>query len=331
MARIRMTPEDFVVEEVALFEPTGEGTHTYLWVEKRGRDTDEIARVLAREAGVRPRDVGYAGRKDRHALTRQWFSVPGLAPERALEVDLRGGSVLRALAHPHKLRTGQLRANDFVLRVEGVDEPAFEVARVRAQEICARGLHNRFGSQRFGRDGDNASRGAAILEGRTSLRDRRQARFLVSALQSAVFNRVLASRTEPLDSLLEGDVARVEASGGLFLVEDLASELPRARAFEISATGPIFGSKMKEPAGEVARHESRILREFGVSEPLCAPRGLRIQGTRRPLRVRVDRLELRREDELRLELRFRLPAGSYATVLLEELFGVVEDARKGGS
>ena len=325
MPRIRATPEEFAVDEIPLYAPSGEGGHTFVRVEKRDATTEQVAGALARAAGVAAGEVGYAGRKDRRAVARQWLSVPALDPERALALELPGARVLEAARHPHKLRTGQLRANAFAVAVRGVDAAAAARARERLAEIERLGLPNRFGVQRFGREGDNAERGRALLEGRLRLRDRRAARFLVSALQAAVFNEVLARRPLPLDCVEAGDVAQVVASGGLFVVEDEAREAPRAAAFEISATGPIFGSaRQRGPAGAPAARERAALDGFGMAA--CKPPpGLRLRGTRRPLRVPV-RAAVAEHGGDTLWLRFELPPGSYATVLIEELVGPFEEA-----
>lgn len=312
-------PEDFRVEEVALYPPAGEGSHTFVRVEKRNRTTEEVARELARVAGARPRDVGYAGRKDKLAVATQWFSVPGLAPELARVLTLREARVLEAVAHPHKLRTGQLRANRFELVVRGVAPEGVERAPERLARLVERGLPNRFGPQRFGVDGGNVEAGRRLLAGAAPVRDRRRARFLISALQAAAFNAVLAERECP--AILEaGDVAVVHTSGGLFLVEDVAAEAPRAAAFEISPTGPIFGTRVLQPAGEPAERERRVLAAFGVdADALRPPRGIRLRGSRRPLRVRPEEAAAESAGPGALRLRFTLPPGSYATVLVEEL------------
>ena len=318
--RLRESPEDFVVDEVPLYEPSGEGSHTFLRVEKRMRTTDEVARALARAAGVRAGDVGYAGRKDRMAVTRQWFSVPGLEPGQALGLELAGAKVLEAIAHQHKLRTGQLKANRFSLCVRGVDEQHLERAQRALRTLSQLGMPNRFGEQRFGRDGDNAERGRELLLGKVRAVDRRKARFLVSALQSAVFNRVLEQRPLRLDELEAGDVAMVEASGGLFHVEDVERENARAAAFEISPTGPIFGRKSKEATGRPGEREAAACEALGVPprSQLQPPRGIRIPGTRRALRVRPVGFEMDCELDV-LQLKFELPRGAFATVLVEEL------------
>ena len=313
------SPEDFRVEEIPLYAPSGAGEHTFVRVEKVGRTTEDVARDLARAAGVAPRDVGYAGRKDRVAVAIQWFSVPRLAPDAALALRLAGVRLLEAAAHPHKLRTGQLRGNRFDLCLRGLDAEALRRAERRLPELAARGLRNRFGMQRFGREGDNAEQARRMLAGEWRPRDRRHARFLLSALQAAVFNAVLAERGEAFDRVEAGDVAVVHASGGLFLVEDAALEAPRAAAFEISATGPMFGTRVTSPGGRVAERERACLAELGVSDQaLAGVRGVRLRGARRALRVRPEALELTPiADGARL--RCVLPPGSYATVLVEAL------------
>ena len=312
-------PEDFRVDEVPLFAPSGSGGHTYVRVRKRLRTTEQVARALASLAGARPRDVGYAGRKDRVAVATQWFSVEGLDPERALAFSESGVDVLEAVRHPHKLRTGQLRGNRFGVTLRGIVPDARERARETLERMSRRGMPNRFGPQRYGRDGENVERGLRLLRGESSDPNRRRARFAISALQAAVFDSVLASRAEALDTVMVGDVARVCASGGLFVVEDLAREAPRAVAFEISATGPIFGTRVLEPVGDVAECEREVLARYELRvDALRPPRGIRLRGARRPLRVRPEEVTLGEVAD-GLEIAFTLPSGSYASVLLEEL------------
>ncbi len=321
---IRSRPEDFAVVEEPLYAASGTGNHLFVEIEKRGRTTEQVARELARGCGVDPKEVGYAGRKDRHAVTRQWLSLPGVEPERALSLELAGVRVLSAVRHEHKLKTGHLRGNRFEIAVVSdapCDLPALEG---RARELVRRGMPNRYGEQRFGRAGDNAEAARKLFAGKSARRDRRAERFLVSALQAEVFNAVLAERLEHYDEVALGDLARVEASGGLFWVDDLERERPRALAFEISATGPIFGTKVREPRGEIAALEAHVLERHGIppSSELSLPRGLRALGTRRPLRVLPRDLELTAlPDGHGFRLACGLPPGAYVTVLLECLVG----------
>lgn len=332
--RIRSTPEDFRVVEAPLYPASGEGGHTFLFVEKRGRTTEQVARDLARLSGVPARDVGYAGRKDRHAVTRQWFSLEGVDPDAALRFELEGAEVLEALRHGNKLRTGHLRENAFEIVLRGDEGIELAPIEARVEETRRRGLPNRFGDQRFGRDGDNAERAREMLAGGRAPRDKRKARFLVSALQSEIFNAVLEARGDGFDSVMLGDVARVEESGGLFWVDDPATDALRARAFEISATGPIIGTKMREPRDAAAALEAEVFERFGFASgrDLKPPRGVRAQGTRRPLRVRPEGLAVEAlEDGRALRLTCRLPPGAYVTVLIETLVGPFVDVSRSPS
>jgi tRNA pseudouridine13 synthase len=321
MVRLRSEPEDFRVDEIPLYAPSGEGGHTFVRVEKRLRTTEEVARDLARAGGIRAADVGYAGRKDRVAVTTQWFSVEGLAPEAALSIELPGARVIEAHRHPHKLRTGQLRGNRFEIVAREVDPEALRSAPARFECLRRDGMPNRFGPQRFGWDGGNLEQARRLLRGEKIGVDRRQARFLLSSLQAAAFNTVLSERPLPLACIQPGDVAVVHASGGLFRVEDIEREAPRAAAFEISATGPIFGTRVLTPSGAAADCERKVFAALGVEpETRCPPPGIRLRGARRALRVRLESAEAVVEGDA-LRLRFTLPAGSYASVVLEELFG----------
>jgi tRNA pseudouridine13 synthase len=324
--RVAASPEDFVVDELPLYAPAGEGAHTFVWVEKRLRTTEEVARELARAAGVRPGDVGYAGRKDRVAVTRQWLSVPGLDPALARGLAGDGFRVLEAVRHGHKLRTGQLAANRFELVVRELAPEHVAGAAEALAALVRTGMPNRFGPQRFGWGGRNADAARALLggAGRAAVRDRRAARFLLSALQAEVWNACLDARPLPLDAIEAGEVAFVHTSGASFVVEDAARESPRAASFEISASGPIFGTHLLPARGAAAERERAALSAAGVPEPLRPPAGIRLRGARRPFRVRPEdaACEVVASDAVRL--RFTLPPGSYASVLVAALFATSE-------
>jgi tRNA pseudouridine13 synthase len=340
MVDFRTTPEDFDVTELPLYEPCGDGEHLFLWVEKRDRTTEQVASLLARSAGVAPRDVGYAGRKDRRAVTRQWFSVPVRAGAPVPEPAVEGVRVLLSSPHRHKLRTGHLAGNRFRLRLRDVVPAAVAVAAERLRRLARHGFANRFGAQRFGRTGDNARAGEELWRRGSAGRDRRAARFLVSALQSEVFNETLDRRVElvpeatdvpgerAIDRMVAGDVAVVHASGGPFLVEDPEREQARAEVLEISPTGPIFGDRMRPAGGAVAALEAAVLESKGI-DPRRRVAGIRASGTRRSLRARVLDPALTTIGEHEAVLEVTLEAGVYATELLQELFRG-EVLREGG-
>jgi len=326
LPRIKAAPEDFVVEELPLYAPSGAGEHAWVEVEKRLRTTEEVAAELAAAAGVDAGRVGWAGRKDREAVTRQWLSVPELSPARAEQLAGDGWRVLRAAAHGERLRLGELVGNRFRIVVRDVDAAATAAAAERLAAIARDGLANYFGEQRFGRDEGNAERGAALLRGEPVAGGRRQQRLYLSSLQSAIFNDVLRSRPAPPHVLLPGDLALVHASGALLTAGSPA--LPpaaweaRTASFELSPTGPLVGHKMRAPRGEALARERAAAERWGVPWVPDLPRlrGHLLPGGRRPLRVPVTEVSHRRLEGDALELAFVLPPGTYATVLVAELF-----------
>jgi len=320
------SPETFTVEEIPAYAPTGEGTHLFVWIEKRGLTTLDAIAEVARVLRVEARDVGYAGLKDRHALTRQWLSVPGVAAAQALEAppDPDGRwAILQAVPHPHKLRLGHLRGNRFEVLLQG-DEGDLDAGwpglQAAVERIAREGVANRFGAQRFGAAGDNAATGLALLRGQRRERDRRKRRLLLSAVQSAVFNRVLELRAEsgPLTRVRPGDVLQKTDTGGLFVTTDLAADQPRVDRGEVVPTGPLPGDReIEPPPGSEAREmEDQAIAAVGATREDFTRAGRELPGARRAVVVRAQELQLRR-DPAGARLTFGLPAGAYATVLVD--------------
>ncbi len=316
----KLVPEDFEVEELPAYQPSGEGEHLYLWVEKRGRDTREVVKALAAALGVDEGDVGVAGMKDRQAITRQLISLPARAEARLPEFSLEGVSVLWSRRHGNKLRTGHLRGNRFRLRLRGVKDVG--AARESFTRLASRGVPNYFGEQRFGREGDNADFGRLLVLGQRLPRrpDKFQRKLYLSAFQSRLFNRALVDRLRAgtFDTALLGDVLRKEDSGGLFVCEAPEVDVPRVAAFEVSPAGPLFGPKMTAAAHAVAEAEAKLLADEGVTLDDFRRGGDETQGGRRPYRVRLANASLEVEGE-DVVLTFELPKGSYATEVLHEL------------
>jgi tRNA pseudouridine13 synthase len=326
LAVFASSPETFLVEEIPAYLPSGEGPHTFLWVEKQGLTTVEAVKRLAAALGVADRDVGYAGMKDRHATTRQWLSVPAVEPAAALAVEVAGCRVHEARRHGNKLRTGHLRGNRFEVVLTEVVAGEAEVIEARLRALGREGLPNTYGAQRFGVAGDNVRAGLALLRGERRERDFRRRKLLLSAVQSEVFNRALGRRAKSggLLRVRAGDVLQKTASGGLFITEDPARDQARVDAGELVPTGPMPGSREVEPPleSEAGRLENEALAEVGVTRAELAAVGRDLPGARRPVLVRVTLEEpaIVVEDG-RMRLRFSLPAGSYATVVLQAIAG----------
>ena len=331
-AKFRSTPEDFEVEEVPAYPPSGSGEHVFAFIEKRGLTTKDAVRALCASVGADPRAAGWAGLKDRHAVTRQWISIFGASPEALDRAEVEGLRVLQAALHPQKLRTGHLRANRFRIRLREVDPSRIEELRRLLFEIEEHGLPNYYGEQRFGRDGDNAARARRWVVG--DARPPRagfQRKLQMSALQSEIFNRCVAERVQSstLGKIYAGELMKKHESGGLFVAPDLEDTQARADAWEVSPTGPIFGAKMRWPEGEARDREEALLRESGLTLGQLAKWKRVAPGTRRFVRIPVPNLDLAVSDNT-VELDFTLPAGSYATILVREILKRDAQAAKTG-
>jgi tRNA pseudouridine13 synthase len=336
----KLTPEDFLVEEVPAYLPCGEGEHTLLLIEKRALTTREAVSALCQALGAREADAGTAGLKDRQAVTRQWVSVPRVDPEaaRGLRLSPPGGeiTVLEAGRHRNKLRTGHLRGNRFVLTLRGtVDGAARATAVLAALEES--GVPNRYGPQRFGPGGRNVDEGRRLVRGALRVSDRQRRRFLVSAYQAALFNRYLDARQADglLRTVIGGDILQKRATGGLFYpasAEEEAAAQERLGRDEVAVTGPMFGGKMMAPpeGSAAAQREAAILAEEELGPEVFRALGDVAEGTRRPLLVPLllpgpgepPAVAVHPEDPAAVVLRFALPPGSYASVVLEEVMKV---------
>ncbi len=336
-ALLKVAPEDFQVTELPAYEPAGEGEHLFLWIEKRDYPAEQLIRHVARSLDISPQDVGSAGLKDRRAITRQWLSVPAAYTNRVAAINIERVTVLEKRRHRNKLRTGHLKGNRFsiLVRPAGSSEIApqpfadevWQQLQPALEQIRTQGFANFFGDQRFGRQGETLALGLDLLGRRRTPKDIPYARrrFLLklalSSAQSQLFNEYLSERLREglAATVLGGDVMEVAASGGVFVVEDAATEQTRLQAGETAITGPMFGPKMKQPLAEAAVREARILEQFGLKPTDFTGFGDLLPGTRRRLLIRpVDFSATPVPEGIRFE--FELPAGAYATTLLESLF-----------
>jgi tRNA pseudouridine13 synthase len=328
---LRAQDEDFAVAEIPAYDASGEGDHVFALIEKRGLTTMDAVAQVAAALDLPPRDIGYAGMKDRHAVTRQWLSLPPpCSPEAALALALPGLAVLEAKRHPHKLRTGHLRGNRFTLRVRDVDGGA-ALAAERARAVLDRlgtppGSPNWYGAQRFGADARNAELGRALVAGeRLGGRppDGRRRRLYVSALQSELFNEYLKRRIEDglYARVLEGDLLQKRSSGGVFASTDPAADQARLDAGEVCPTGPMVGHKVKgPPAGTAAAaREQALLDAHGLTPASFKAVGKLAPGARRALAVDLGPTTVAPLGDDAIELSFSLPAGAYATAVMREV------------
>ncbi len=383
---IKQRAEDFFVQELPAYEPSGTGEHVYAEVQKVGLTTFDAINRIAGALGISSRDIGYAGLKDARAIARQVFSIPGTTEQAVMSLQLPGMAVQWAARHGNKLRLGHLRGNRFAIKIRDVNPTDVVKLGPVIELLKSRGMPNYFGEQRFGRRGDNHKLGATLIRGRpeellklllgspdpalddpatvqaralfdvgkldqsmhhwprrhgmerrilarltktgqpgaaVKAIDQKLRRLWVSALQSQLFNEVVARRIESLDKLLEGDLAYIHNHGAVFRVEDVGAEQPRADRFEISPTGPLVGYRMTLPGGEPLRIEEAVFKSHGLTPGHFRQEGRdRATGARRALRVQPEDVQLAAgvdEHGAHVTAAFTLPAGSYATVFLREL------------
>lgn len=322
--QIKQTCSDFVVTERQAFSCSGDGEHDFLWIEKTGANTTWVARALARHAGVAVRDIGYAGMKDRHAVTRQWFSVRRPTGEGTdwASFELDGVRILDTQRHQRKLKTGAHRGNAFQIAIRRVDKPAEAIA-ARLEIIGRHGVPNYFGTQRFGHAGRNLQLAGRLFSGARLKRE--QQGIALSAARSFLFNEILASRVADgsWNEALPGEAVNLDQTGSFFVADHIDTALrERLASLDVHPTGALWG-KGKSACGPlladreraiVARHPELVL-------------GLERAGmemARRSLRLAVRELSWEVEVDT-LWLRFSLGRGSYATAVLREIAGVTDD------
>lgn len=329
-AAIRQENADFQVVEQLGFEPEGEGEHVFLYIRKDGENTDWVARQLARFCQVSPREVGYAGKKDRHAVAEQWFSVR-LGVHRNLNWQLFGGDsieVLKAVRHPRKLRLGVLRGNRFRLRLREVSDMGKLEARFALLET---GVPNYFGEQRFGFDFGNLDKGLALIRGELKERQRHKKGLYLSAVRSWLFNRLLSERIEQglWERILPGDVLMLDGSHSCFTADENPEDLQaRLATGDLDLTGPLPGSPGKLLTGEAEAWERETLAPWQSILDDLEKLGLRSE--RRALRLRPQGLAMERESERQCWIEFELPAGAFATSVLRELCHLSVSRAAGG-
>lgn len=295
-ADFRTEPEDFQVYEHLGFEPLGEGEHVYLQVQKRGENTAWVAQKIAELAQVAVMDVGYCGRKDRHAVTTQWFSV--YLPKVDIEpnwVALNSESIqlLRFSRHQHKLRRGDHESNHFVIRLRKIivaNKTAFEQ---KISEVIAQGVPNYFGEQRFGRNANNLPEAHAILVEGKRMRDKQKRGLYLSAARSYLFNQVLA--------------ARVLAGNWMALMDGEPTTEP---------TAPLWGRGRSPASGKAAELEQSVISNWAAWCDGLEHAGLSQERRELVLKPEAASWQWLEDD---IEMRFSLGSGEFATTILREL------------
>jgi tRNA pseudouridine13 synthase len=316
-AVLKATAEDFQVDEVLDIPLSGQGEHLWLWVEKRGLNTEEAARRLARAAGVSQRNISYAGLKDRQALTRQWFSLhlPGKADPDLGAAEGHSLSILKRVRHSRKLQRGAHAANGFNLRLTGLvaDHQRLEQ---RLHQLAVQGVPNYFGLQRFGHRGGNLVE-ARQFAAQEALPEQRNLRSrLLSAARSYLFNRLLAERVADgsWNRAQPGDLLAFTDSRSFFPAGEAECADPRLAILDVHPTGPLWGEGCS-PAAGLAQQREQALAAWLASAGMTQER--------RILRLPIGQLAWHYPQPDVLHLAFVLPAGCFATVVVRELLDLL--------
>lgn len=308
---------DFVVKEHLGYDMSGEGEFVALKVRKTNANTLFVGEKLAQFCGISPRNMGYAGLKDRHAITEQWFclQMPGKATPDFSQFQLEGVEILEITRHNRKIRVGSLAGNFFEILLREVEES--EELKVRLKNLEILGFPNYFTEQRFGRDGQNLSEAMRWAAGEIKVKDRKKRSFYLSAARSEIFNLVLSNRIEMglARQVMPNDILQLNGSHSWFTADqqqDLAGLQQRLEQGDILLTAPLIGEK-NPSANEL---ENQIVASHSALQQLMQQE--RMNSARRPMIMQAQHFSWQFIPE-GLKLHFYLPAGSYATALVREL------------
>ena len=316
-AALRTKADDFIVDEELSFTPTGQGEHLLLQVEKIGQNTQYVAKQIAAAAGLKARLVSYAGLKDRHAVTRQWFCLPVPIKQQLAydEWNIEGVRILQSVRHQRRLKLGSIKHNHFRIRLRGVSDPASVNARLKQ---IAQGVPNYYGEQRFGHAGGNLQLAAQLFAGQ-SIPDRQLRGLALSASRSMLFNQQVSARIRQglFQQLLPGSVVQLDGSGSVFSVPEITSDIQqRLLEADIHPTAVLPGvGKILESCEALAWQQAQLYPYHDWVEALI---NLNVNTERRATRLQPKTLSFQWQDDT-LELQFSLPTGCFATAVLREL------------
>lgn len=318
---MRENDEDFRVQEILSFEPSGNGNHIYLYVQKRQLTTEELTKIIAQWANVDPRQVGYAGLKDRNAITSQWFSVDlsGKSEPHWQQLQSDRIAVLKISRHERKLKQGSVKANLFHLTLRNLQGDIAQLEE-RLIQVKHRGVPNYFGEQRFGSDENNLTAAYQMFASGRKVKNRHLRGLYYSAARSYLFNLVLSYRLslDRWDRAIHGDAMILDGSRSFFVADTIDNSIEqRLQSGDIHPSGPLWGKGEPATQGEARTAELHALRDCRQWMQGLEAHGLEQQ--RRALRVLVKEFEWAFDAQDELHLSFALPSGAYATSVVREL------------
>lgn len=322
--RLKAEFADFIVREELGYPLAGEGEFVAVKVRKTNANTLFVGEQLAKFVGISAKNMSYAGLKDRHAVTEQWFCLhlAGKETPDFSTFECEGIEILEVTRHNRKIRTGALEGNYFELLLRDVVET--DELKQRLNQLQEIGFPNYFTEQRFGRDGHNLTQAQRWASGEISVKDRKKRSFYLSAARSEVFNLVVSQRIadQQMQTVLLGDYLQLAGSNSFFEVkaEDLMQSQQRLDENDVLLTAPLIGENSLEQKGNerekaiVAQHENLI----------SLMKKERMNAARRAILCKPQDLRWQFEPE-GLRLTFFLNSGSYATGLVRELIILNEE------
>ncbi|MBD3611360.1 MAG: tRNA pseudouridine(13) synthase TruD [Hydrogenovibrio crunogenus] len=322
-AVLKAEPADFQVDEHIAYTLSGEGEHLWVWVQKIGQNTDWVAKQIASWAGITAKEMGVAGKKDRQAITRQWMSLhlPGKQAPDIGSLDVPGVTLLKAMRHHRKLQTGGLSGNRFTLVLREINGNLDQI-ETRLQKIAGKGVPNYFGEQRFGNDFQNLAKATALFQGQIKSPKRHQKSLYISAARSWIFNEILSQRVRQgtWNRAISGDVFQLEGSQKWFADDSDPSLSKRVEEKGLHPTGALTGRGVLPSQSDAFQVEQAVLEKHPFWQAGLEKLGLKQE--RRALRVLPKEMHWEWLDQQTLSVGFDLPAGSYATMVMRELFEV---------
>ncbi|PDO84231.1 tRNA pseudouridine(13) synthase TruD [Kosakonia pseudosacchari] len=324
---LKANPEDFVVVEDLGFEPDGEGEHILVRIVKNGCNTRFVADALAKFLKIHAREVSFAGQKDKHAVTEQWLCarVPGNAMPDLSAFQLEGCKVLEYARHKRKLRLGALKGNAFTLVLREISDRADVEARLQA--IAQKGVPNYFGAQRFGIGGSNLQGALRWAQSDAPVRDRNKRSFWLSAARSALFNQIVSTRLKKTDfnQVVDGDALQLAGRGSWFVAtrEEQAELQTRVEAKTLMITASLPGCGEWGTQRDALALEQQAVADAPELQALLVRE--KVEAARRAMLLYPQKLSWNWWDDVTVELRFWLPAGSFATSVVRELINTSGD------
>ena len=325
--QLKANPEDFLVVEDLGFAPDGEGEQLLVRIRKRGCNTRFVADALAKYLKVPAREVSFAGQKDKHAVTEQWLCarLPGKEMPDMGKFQLEGCEVLEFARHKRKLRLGALKGNAFTLILRDITRRADVEARLQA--VAEKGVPNYFGAQRFGIGGSNLSGALRWAESGGPVRDRNKRSFWLSAARSALFNQVVSERLKKPDfnQVVDGDALQLAGRGSWFVAteEEMPGLQARVDDRDLMITAPLPGCGEWGSQRAALAFEQQTLAEETLLQSLLVRE--KVEAARRAMLLYPQQLSWQWWDDATAEVKFWLPAGSFATSVVRELITTTGD------